>query len=350
MASSPAPEPTSTTVSPGRMAPRTNGLPTPANDSTTGSGRFAIIAGSYPRRWARGRPDGNFARAAEELFISQPAVSTQVRELEESLGLVLLRRGGRRLVLTDAGEAVLAQAQRLFDVAGDLLAVVEELKGLQSGRLVIGASTTACEYVLPDLLHRFRVRYPKVSLRLEVGNTDRIAARVVDGHLDFGCIGDRPEHEGLVIESYLTDEVVIIVPPDDPLAGQTALAPQALNRRAFVLREPGSATRRIGLAWLLRLGVHPQEAIEVGSNEAVKRVVAAGLGVGLISRHAITNELVSGRLTVVALDAPPCLRDLYLIRLAERRPTPAQTAFLHLVRATRLPDGERSSPGTSTQH
>lgn len=278
---------------------------------------------------------GNFARAAEELFISQPAVSTQVRDLEEQLGLTLFRRVGRRVVLTDAGEVLLARTQRLFDVADELSATVDDLRGLRAGRLAIGASTTACEHVLPDVLRLFRAEHPSVTLRLEVGNTDRIAARVLYGELDVGCVGDHPESEGLVVESYLTDEVVVVVAADDPLAREAGVAPGVLSRRSFVLREPGSATRRIGLAWLQRLGVTVQPTIEVSSNEAVKHAVVAGLGVGLISRYALVSEMAAGRLTVVDLDAPKCVRDLYAIHLADRRLTPAQMKFLQLLRASR---------------
>ncbi|PKB72443.1 MAG: hypothetical protein BZY87_00410 [SAR202 cluster bacterium Io17-Chloro-G6] len=271
----------------------------------------------------------SFSRAAEALEITQPAVSIQVQELEKFLGITLFHRRPRGLRITEAGEAVLAYSQQIFALSGRLLETVQEMENLQSGHLVLGASTTPGEYVLPSVVGRFRQIYPGIHVELVIGNTRNIIQRILNRDMDLGMVGEHVEEYSSELEmvDYQDDEIVLVAAPSHPAADLSRLTAQQVVDMGLVAREEGSATRRSAENLFQQLGVVPTIAIELGSNQAVKQAATAGGGIGVISRLGITAELRAGMLTVLEVEGWDCRRPLTLIQPRDRYLSPSQRAF-----------------------
>ena len=275
---------------------------------------------------------GSMTAAAEAEDLSQPAISAQVKALEAYFGGPLLRRTGRGVAPTPAGELVADYARRIVALVDELRRAVADLEGLAAGRLVIGASSTVGEQLLPAHLGRFHRAYPGVEIALKIGNTDEITNLVLDRALDFALVGREPGHPELLAEPRFADQVVAFLAPGDPLLRRSPLTPADLSGRQFVMREHGSATRELAEQCLRRWGCVPGHVVELGSNEAVKRAVEAGLGVGLLSTHAIEAERLAGLLEDLPLAGWTCERSFWLIRRRDRGLSRAEQAFLALVR------------------
>ena len=275
---------------------------------------------------------GTMTAAAEAEGISQPAISAQVKTLERFYGAPLLQRGGRGGVPTPTGQVVADYARRILALVDELGRTVTDLEGLATGRLVIGASSTAGEQLLPAHLGRFHQIYPGIEMEVRIGNTGEITQAVVDRALDFAFVGRPPASSDLQAEPMFHDEVVAFVAPGDPLLREVPVDPATLSGRQFVLRERGSATRDLALRCLADAGCAPGHVIELGSNEAVKRAVEARLGIGLLSTHAIEAERLAGLLEDLPLAGWSCRRSFWLIRRRDRTLTRAEQAFLALVR------------------
>ena len=287
---------------------------------------------------------GTMTAAAEAEGISQPAISAQIKALERYYGAPLLQRGGRGGVPTPTGQAVADYARRILALVDELGRTVSDLEGLATGRLVIGASSTVGEQLLPAHLGRFHQAYPGVELEVRIGNTGEITQAVIDRALDFAFVGRPPESPDLHAEPIFDDEVVAFVAPGDPLLRQAPVAPPALSGRQFVLREHGSATRDLAEQCLRRAGCDPGHIVELGSNEAVKRAVEARLGIGLLSTHAIEAERLAGLLEDLPLAGWSCRRSFWLVRRRDRTLTRAEQAFLALVRGQARPAiGDRTA-------
>ena len=271
----------------------------------------------------------SFSRAAEALEITQPAVSIQVQELEKFLGITLFHRRPRGLKITEAGEAVLAHSQQIFALSSSLMETVQEMEDLQSGHLVLGASTTPGEYVLPLVVGRFRQIYPRIHVELIIGNTRTIIQRILDRDMDLGMVGDHVEEYSSELEmvDFQDDEIVLVAAPSHPAATTGRLTPEQVVDLGLVAREEGSATREAAERQFQELGVVPRIAIELGSNQAVKQAATAGGGIGIISRLGITAELRAGMLTVLDVVGWDCRRLLTLIQLRDRYLSPSQRAF-----------------------
>jgi LysR family transcriptional regulator, low CO2-responsive transcriptional regulator len=280
---------------------------------------------------------GSFSRAAEALAISQPAVSAQVALLERRYGQPLLERLPRGLRLTEAGGVLKEYAERIFGLAEEMEVALDDLRGLRRGHLTVGASSTIGEYVLPPLIGRFKALHPDVAVAMRVANTERILAEVRGRQLDLAFVGGRPTGDDLLAEPFDRDEIVPLAAPDHPLAGRAEVTLGELAAAGLVAREAGSATRATAEASLRGAGLEPQLAMELGSNEAVKRAVRAGLGVGLLSRRAADSELAAGHLIVLDVPAWSCRRELYAIHRREKRLTAAERRFLDLTRASAAP-------------
>lgn len=275
---------------------------------------------------------GSFTRAAEALYVGQPAVSQHVAALERVLGVALVHRAGRGVRLTDAGQLVADYAERIFRLAEQMQAGLDDLKGLTTGRLVIGAGQTPGDYILPAVLGEFRRRYPGVSVDLEIAGTSRVVDWLLRHVYDLGFLGDVVEHRDLEIEPFVEDRVVLFVAKNHPLAGETAVSLEAIVAAGLIVREPGSATRATGERALRAAGVEPREVMELGSNESVKQAVLAGLGVGMLSAYAVALEVEAGRLSMVHAPSFDCRRMLYIARHRAAPLTNAQAAFLTLAR------------------
>ena len=279
----------------------------------------------------------SFSRAAEALQITQPAVSIQVQELEKFLGITLFHRRPRGLRITESGDAVLAYSQQIFALSSRLIDTVQEMEDLQSGHLLLGASTTPGEYVLPLVVGRFRQVYPGIQVKLVIGNSRTIIQRILDRDMDLGMVGEHVEEFSGELEmvDFQEDEIVLVAAPSHPAAGLGRLTPEQVVDLGLVAREEGSATRRTAESQFQKLGVTPKIAIELGSNQAVKQAATAGGGIGIISRLGITAELQAGMLTVLDVAGWDCRRPLTLVQPKDRYLSPSQRAFREFLMAER---------------
>lgn len=249
----------------------------------------------------------NFTKAAEILHMTQPAVTFQSRQLEEHFNTRLFDRTHNRISLKEAGARVYEYADKIFELYAEMEAAVRDMTGEIAGMLVLGASTTIAEYVLPSLLGHFKRKYPDVIIRLKVSNTDAIVAMVENNEIDLGVVEAPVSNKKLVVELCRIDQLVVIVPPGHPLAAKQTLKPADLLAYPYIAREHGSGTREVTLDYFRDAGVDPAQLkviMELGSPESIKGAVEAGMGVSIISRATLVKELQLGTLIAVNLDPP----------------------------------------------
>ena len=273
----------------------------------------------------------SYSRAAEDLHISQPAVSKHVLDLEAELGATLFHRLGRRIVLTEAGRLMADYAQRIFSLADEARRALEEIQGLERGTLRLGASTTPGCYLLPRVLAAFRARYPRLAISLEILASHDVVDRILRQDLDLGFVGATFAAD-LHVQPYMEDELVLVLRPGHPLAPSRSLSREALERETFILRDAASGTRTMAEAELKAQGILIRHSLELRSVEAVKQAVAEGLGISFISRHAVALEI---RHKVLAIAADPRFRfrrPLVMISRKDARLSPAALAFGALAR------------------
>ena len=279
----------------------------------------------------------SFSRAAEAMEITQPAVSIQIQELERFLGITLFHRRPRGLRITEAGNAVLAYAQQIFALSTQLVDTVQEMEDLQTGHLVLGASSTPGEYVLPSVVGRFRQIYPGIHVELVIGNTRTIMQRILDREMDLGMVGDHIEEHSSELEmvDFQDDEIVLVAAPTHPVATLNRPTVEQVIELGLVAREEGSATRLSAERHFRQLGLVPKIAVELGSNQAIKQAAMAGGGIGIISQLGITAELKAGMLVVLDVEGWDCRRSLTLIQPKDRYLSPSQRAFREFLMADR---------------
>lgn len=249
----------------------------------------------------------SFTKAAESLHMTQPAVTFQVRQLEEHFNTRLFDRTHNRINLTEAGKQVYGYADKIFDLYAEMNNAVREVTGEVSGALVIGASTTIAEYMLPALLGDFKVKYPDVTVHLKVSNTDGIVHMVENNDIDLGVVEAPVSNKNLVVEVCRKDELVAIVSPQHKLASQDILPLSELIKHPFICREEGSGTREVIAEHMHRNNINNTDfniCMELGSPEAVKGAVEAGMGMSVTSRATISKELQLGTLVALPLDPP----------------------------------------------
>ncbi|MBI3743988.1 MAG: LysR family transcriptional regulator [Chloroflexi bacterium] len=273
---------------------------------------------------------GGFTKASESLYISQPAVSAQVKALERAVGAPLVEREGRNIRLTEVGRFVYEHGQQIFAIGDSLGRGVDALLGLETGRLAIAASTTPGDYLLPPIIGAFKERHPKVEVELRIANTQVIIRSLAQREVDLGFIGDPVKHPDLTLLQFRLDEIALFVDPKHPWARRKNIGAKDLAGAHFVVREPGSATRKWSEESLRSLGVRYTVAMELGSNEAVKRAVMAGLGVGLLSRFALDLEVATGAIRSIPVRGFKSQRWLYVVHNRHAHFTPTQQAFLSL--------------------
>ncbi len=276
---------------------------------------------------------GGFSRAAVALRLSQPAVSKSVGELEREVGLALFDRAGRTPRLTEAGSALFVRARELFGVERLAEEEIGALRGLERGLLRVGASTTIATYFLPRLLARFHNEHPGVALRVVSANTRAVARRLLEGRLDIALVEGPVMHDRISIVAWREDELVLIAPATHRLVRRRRVVAADLVGEQFILREPGSGTRVVAEAALSEQGIHPSAAVQLGSTEAIKQAVAAGLGVALVSRSAAADQLALGYIAVLKLSGVSLRRPLSELRLSGRSASAATLAFRELLAA-----------------
>lgn len=262
----------------------------------------------------------SFTRAAELLHMTQPAVTHQIRQLEDEFNARLFDRTNNRISLTAAGEQVLEYATRILSLYDDMQESVKTLTGDRTGLVTIGASTTIAEYMLPGLLGDFRQRFPEVQIRLRVANTDAVVAMVADNSIDLGVVEGEVDNQLLRVERCQQDELQVIVPPGHPLCDYSLVKPFDLMLYPFIHREDGSGTRSVIERYFADVGVD-ENAIncpfELGSTEAIKGAVQAGVGVTIVSRATLSKELALGQLVALPLE-PPLMRSFYFVRQRQK--------------------------------
>ena len=249
----------------------------------------------------------SFTKAAESLHMTQPAVTFQVRQLEEYFNTRLFDRTHNRISLTEAGQRVYEYADRIFALYAEMENSVRDLTGEVSGVLLLGASTTIAEYMLPALLGDFKSKYPEVSIRLQVANTDGIVSMVENNIIDLGVVEAPVSNKNLVVENCRMDKMVLIVPPGHELANNKSVPIEELTRHPYICREEGSGTREVMLEAVTSAGCNPQDlniVMELGSPEAVKGAVEAGMGISILSKATIEKELKLGSLIAIDLETP----------------------------------------------
>jgi DNA-binding transcriptional LysR family regulator len=262
----------------------------------------------------------SFTKAAEALFMTQPAVTFQIRQLEEHFNTRLFDRAHGRIALTPAGQLALDYAERILGLSSELDTRLKEMSGQVAGPLLIGASTTIAEFLLPQVLGEFKAKYPAVVPRLFVANSEAVQGRVVERSLDLGFIEGDSHLPSLVTDVCCDDELQVVCAPSHPIARLKHVAPKALTEHAFVSREPGSGTREVIDNYLQKAGVAPdslQLVMELGSPEALKGLVATGLGFTIMSRAIAALEVKLGRLVQVPL-SPRLTRHLSVVYPKER--------------------------------
>ncbi len=270
----------------------------------------------------------SFSLAAQELHLSQPSVSYQVKELEEALGLPLLDRLGKRVQLTEAGSTLYGYARRTLDVLDEAALALEEIRGIKRGNLRVGASTTVGIYVLPAALGAFKKLHQGLVISLEIGPRVRVQEQVQRGDLDLAVVGPALKDPELTILPFLSDELVVVAPAGHRLAGRHSLDLKALQDQPFIMREPASGSR-----WSLekaarKAGARLTVAMELGSNGAIKHAVESGLGLAVISRYACALERSSGRLVELGVRGFPIRRDWHIVHLRRRRLPASVLAFI----------------------
>ena len=284
----------------------------------------------------------SFTRAAEALFMTQPAVTFQIRQLEDQYRTRLFERRTGDVALTPAGAVVLSYAERILALNDELDTRLAELSGEIRGQLLIGASTTIGETLLPQILGEFDAQYPQVRARLIVGNSEMVASRVAERTLDIGAIDAESKLPGLTSTTCGEDDLLVICAPDHPLAKMSRVSPRNLVEYEYISREPGSGTRECIEAYFRKSRIAADSLkiqMELGSPESLKRVVASGLGFGIVARSSCEMERQLG--TLVAIPLNPVLRRRFLlIQPADRFRTRLVTAFIEFARQ-RL--GEMSS-------
>ncbi len=269
----------------------------------------------------------SYSRAAEQLRLTQPAVSAQVRELERHLGGVFFERIGRAIRVTDAGAELLGYAEKVCTLVDEARLAMEEFEVLKRGRVALASVSTAGAYVLPPLLGAFRQRHPGISISLEVGNREICQQRLLRREVDLVVMGRVPERIPHEAESFLPDELVLIAAPSHPLVRVKDIAAARLAGEPFIFREAGSGTRLNAEEFLCQRGIAAPVGLELGDTSAVKEAVAAGLGIALLSRHAIRMEQALGRLAVLDVRGLPLRRQWYVVHREKQRLSRAAVAF-----------------------
>jgi DNA-binding transcriptional LysR family regulator len=268
----------------------------------------------------------SFARAAETLHLTPPAVSMQVKELEASVGLPLFDRSGRRVSLTTTGEYMLSYARRVLAVMKDAEDTIARFRGLTGGQLAIGMVSTA-EYFLPQFLARFRDEHPGVALCLRVGTREQVVALMQGNEVDLAIMGRPPKEWATRAEPFALHPHVLVTAVDHPFVRQGGVRAEALAGEAFIVREQGSATRALLESYLQQHRIDLRVAMEMTSNEAIKQAVMAGMGIGLMSAHTIALELRCGLIATPVVEGLPVLRRWHVVHNAGKTLSPAAEAF-----------------------
>lgn len=274
----------------------------------------------------------SYTRAAEELYLTQPAVSMQIKQLEENVGLPLFEQIGKRLFLTDAGQEMLACSRAISRQLKETEEVIEDMKGVRQGRLQVAVASTA-GYFASRLLSAFAHEHEGITISLDITNRENLLRQVMDNETDLAIMGKPPEEMDLDAEAFMDNPLVVVAAPDHPLAGKKRIPLKRLQDEVFVVRERGSGTRSAMERFFREREITIQTGMEMTSNEAIKQSVMAGMGLGLVSAHTLELELEAGRLVVLNVAGFPIMRHWYLVHRKGKRLSPVARVFHEYVLA-----------------
>lgn len=269
---------------------------------------------------------GSFARAAAAMHLSPPTLSLQVKQLSETVGQPLFEQLGKKIFLTAAGQTL---AQACEDIESRMERLSQDLamlQGVERGSLRVAILTTV-KYTVPKLLGSFCVAHPGIDVAMQVGNRENLLQRLGSNQDDLYIMGQPPEHMDVVCEPFADNPLVLVAPPGHPLAGQRRIAPQRLAKEPFILREAGSGTRLTSERYFAEQGVTITPRLEVSSHEAIKQVVAGGLGVAVVSASTVVSELALGELVQLDVKGFPLMRHWYVVYPRGKHLSPAAQAF-----------------------
>ena len=273
----------------------------------------------------------SFVRAAEALHLTPPAVTMQVKDLEASIGLALFDRQGRTVSLTTTGEYFLVYARRLLSTLKDAEDAMARFKRVEAGVLNIGLVSTA-KYFIPRLLARFKEEHPGIEVRLHVtGNREQLLALLHANEIDLAVMGRPPKEMATRAEPFAAHPLVFVGPPGHPLLAQGRPTLAALATLPFIVREPGSGTRKAMEDFLREHGVAPRITMEMSSNETIKQAVIAGLGLSFLSLHTVGLEVKSGLMKIVEIAGTPVMRTWNVVHLGSKVLSPAAEAFRYFL-------------------
>ena len=268
----------------------------------------------------------SFSRAAQELHLTQPAVSMQIKQLEENVGTALFEQLGKKIYLTESGRELYHYSRVIAQQLTEAEAVLAELKGLKRGKLKISVASTA-NYFAPQLLATFSQRFPTVTVSLNVTNRQTLLVQLGNNEMDMAIMGRPPEGLDLVAESFMDNPLVVIAPVNHSLARKKDIPLDRLQEETFLMREEGSGTRIAMERYFEARGVKIQAGMEMSSTEAIKQAVQAGLGLGVVSLHTVELELEAKRLKLLDVQGFPIRRHWYIVHRKDKRLSASAQAF-----------------------
>lgn len=271
---------------------------------------------------------GSFTRAAEELFLTQPTVSMQIKKLSDGVGLPLFEHVGRKIEPTEAGTELYQACREVFQILSNLEMKIADLQGLKQGKLRVGVITTA-KYLAPEMLGAFSKEYPGIDLALKVTNRERIIERMYANEDDLYIMGQAPDGE-LEVDAYrfAPNPLVVMAPRNHPLVGKKNISLEDLSEEPFIIREPGSGIRDVTFRLFKEKGLRPNVRMELGSNEAIKHAIVGDLGISILSLHTLTLEGNAGPVAILDVEGFPIMRDWYIVHPKGKELSLAAQAFL----------------------
>ena len=268
----------------------------------------------------------NFSLAAKRLYLSQPAVSMQIKQLEGSIGLPLFEQMGKKLFLTDAGRELLHYSRNITQQLSEMEAVFGEMKGLGQGNLTLSVVNTA-NYFTPQLLAKFCQDHPNINVNLHVANRDAVLQQLAENSTDLAIMGQPPDGLDIDAKPFMENPLVVIAAPEHPLTKLKRVKLAQLAQEAFLSREKGSGTRSAMERIFAQHDIQPQISMEMETNEAIKQAVRAGMGLGILSLHSVELELETKRLSILNVEHFPLLRHWFVAHRSNKRLSSAAMAF-----------------------
>ena len=282
----------------------------------------------------------NYTRAGEEVNLSQPSVSVRIRQLEINLGIKLFEQLGKKIALTEAGAALVPYANRVIAAVKDAREAIEEIQGLERGSLSIGASTTPGMYLIPKIIARFKRQHSKIEIHLGIRDTRQVEEGVIRNDFDFGFVGGHLAGDEVNVLPWLTDSLVLIVPPSHRLARKRAAHAEDLQKEGFIFRESGSATGAAVVSHLKKCDLQVNAVMEMENPESVKKGVQSGLGIAFISRFAVEAELKAKTLVAVRVRGLEINRELKIVYRKDKHLSRAARTFIKMAREAPILGGD----------